>query len=460
MYSLFSLSPGIEPDAWRVLLAARHIAENHTYIASRLPGFPVPEWIFSLFTAYPTSVVIALTFLVSLGGFISYYRLLGVVGVQERLLLTLAYAFTPVVIINSFTVMDYMWSISFALFSFLLTAKRRYILAGIFLGVATGCRISASLMVLPLCYLIWSSYDDRRTGLYQGLLFFTPAVFVSLLCYLPVFLTYGISFLEKSIGTGAPFLQLARIALIDSLGPIGALVFAGVAVVHLINGNKLKSRKPQAFVQWNRICWMVVTLFAVLYLFLPVKAGYLIPLIPFALLLARIHLSQVSFRILATGLILSSLWLSVDTGDRPWSAPSSPVSMQFVSGGRTVAFDFLNGPLLHDFRKRESQVAYARSVLDWADTQSDSAMLVAGVWMPSLSYLTDQLPDRKGEQHFVTGRVKIVGLVDNKIAGSVRHKNIRLFYLPGQNFYEKEVYGIELEQLGGTELETRGTGLR
>src|SRR5580658_9355025 len=40
---------GLHADNWRVALAARHISETGVYEASRMPGYPVQEYVCSLF---------------------------------------------------------------------------------------------------------------------------------------------------------------------------------------------------------------------------------------------------------------------------------------------------------------------------------------------------------------------------------------------------------------------------
>ncbi len=446
------ISPGLDPDAWRVLLAARDIANYHTYVASRLPGYPVPELVFSLFTSGPVWLLISLTFLISLGGFLSYYKILEIIGIRDRLLLTFAFVCTPIVLINCFTTMDYMWSISFALFSFYLAAKRNTINSGIFLGFAIGCRITAVLMIVPLILLISSSTNELRTRRRESLLFLLAASIVGLLCYVPVISSYGLSFLTYSNGNAIRLARIAEVATIDTFGIVGTLAFLLALTLEAVRGKRPHNHGLPMRRQWQTICWVSVCLFGFLFAAMPLEAGYLIPFLPFLLLLARFHLSNDSFRILAIGLILSPIFLSVDTKDRPWSAPSSPVSIRTSIAGRSLAVDFLNGPLVLDFLKRNSQLSYAQSIVNWAQSRAQPAVLVTGVWMPPLEYLANQQLSRQAEERFQIRNVTMVGLLDDRAAVACRHAGLKVFYLPGQDRYNKEVYGIELKQLGGKEL--------
>lgn len=456
MIPQFFDSPGMEPDAWRMLLAARYMAEHHAYVASRLPGFPIPEGIFSLLASYPLLVTLALTFIVSLGGFVSFYRIAGIVGLRDRLLLTLAFACTPVVLINSLSAMDYMWAISFALISLLQALEGRRIAAGVLLGIAVGCRISTLLMVAPVSYVIWSITDEQSLKIRDCLLFLLSAIGVSVACYYPVFITYGIAFLAKSIGTNASILQLAKFALLDSLGPIGILALVAAATVRFMDKRPEEQYDKVHFVQWNRICLLVIGLFGFLYILLPVKAGYLIPLIPFALMLMELRLSRRAFRILAVGLILSPFLLSIDAKDRPWSSPQSPVSVQMNLAGRSIVVDFLLGPLTQEFLNRQAQLSYSDSILVWAKEHSrDKILIVAGVWYPALTYLANADTKLDGESSFAIGDVRLAGLLDGKALSQLADDGFRVVYLPGQDKYEFETYGTDLHRFGATQFQIR-----
>jgi hypothetical protein len=106
-----------------------------------------------------------------------------------------------------------------------------------------------------------------------------------------------------------------------------------------------------------------------------------------------------------------------------------------------------------DFLKRKSQLAYADSVIVWAHAQSDSAILVTGVWLPQLTYLTNNPVGRTGEEGFGLKNVAVIGLLDRNRAETCRRMGRRILYLPGQDRYTNEVYGINIEEFGGRELD-------
>jgi hypothetical protein len=450
----FLASPGLDPDAWRILLAARYIAEHHSYVASRLPGYPVPELVLSLFANSPAWVSISVSFLVALGGFFSFYKVLECAGVKDRLLLTVAFALTPVVLINCLTVMDYLWAISFALFSILLIARKQYLVAGLFLGVAVGCRITTALMMIPFCFFIWSSENGRQVRVKECLLFLLSTLIVSMVCYGPVVSTYGLSFLQHSSGGTIRVVNLAKSVSIDTFGIIGMLAVIAALVLQVAAKRRRGKDEPSIGRKWVTISWLVVVVFGILFLWLPLEAGYLIPVVPFLLMLAWFYLSTTSFKTLAYGVIISSFLVSVDSKDRPWSAPPSPASFRVTLAGRVLAVDFLYGPLTLDFLKRKSQLAYGNSIITWAHAQPDSAVLVAGVWLPQLTYLANGPMSRMGEEGFHLKNTTVLGLLNKDQAATCQRMKLQVFYLPGQDRYTNEVYGFELKEFGGKELES------
>ena len=75
--------------------------------------------------------------------------------IKHYLLLTLAFALTPVVYVNSVNTMDYMIALAFVLGSTYFVMVHRPLAAGMFLGLAIGSRITSGAMLLPLTLWIF-----------------------------------------------------------------------------------------------------------------------------------------------------------------------------------------------------------------------------------------------------------------------------------------------------------------
>ena len=110
-----SNSYGVDDDAWRIALAARGISVRQVYRSSRLPGYPVPEIIYSLVWQLGPKIMGGITAALSSLGSAFLYLTLRKLKVQDSLLIAFTFAVTPIIFINSTNTMDYLWSLSFML---------------------------------------------------------------------------------------------------------------------------------------------------------------------------------------------------------------------------------------------------------------------------------------------------------------------------------------------------------
>jgi hypothetical protein len=117
---------GTDPDAWRVALTAHHLLDTGKYLPSRLPGNPLHEILTTIFIPGGWIATNLATAAVSLLGVYVFIRLINHLQLPNRGVLTIAFAFTPLLFINSIATMDYMWA---------LTAS---------LGAVTGCVASGN----------------------------------------------------------------------------------------------------------------------------------------------------------------------------------------------------------------------------------------------------------------------------------------------------------------------------
>ena len=139
---------GMDPDAWRVATIAHYLAHSGVYVASRLPGYPVQEFVSSLLSrGGPLALNPATAFCSALAVFF-FILILRTLGCRDALLAGFALACLPVVYISSTISMDYIWALAFLLGATYMTLGRRPWLAGIFLGA--GDRVSHHLHAVPL----------------------------------------------------------------------------------------------------------------------------------------------------------------------------------------------------------------------------------------------------------------------------------------------------------------------
>jgi hypothetical protein len=305
---------GLDPDAWRVALAAEHLASTGEYVASRFPGYPVHEIGSALVwsgTAFSLNAVTVLLSGVAAGFFGLVLRHLDVraYGVGA-----VAFALTPVVFLNSVVTMDYMWSLAFVLGALYFVLTDKSVIASIFLGLAIGARLTAAVMWLPLTWLLYrcppsgARVDGARMDGWGEVLRFTViAVGVAGLCYAPVLATYGLSFLRFYDGA-LPLRIVLHHATLEVWGLVG--FFAVVAAVGwvAVRGRTLSDRLRTV----EQALLAGIGLYVIVFLRLPLEAGYLIPVVPLVLAWLALRLPQRGFVALCLALIASPFVLDLE----------------------------------------------------------------------------------------------------------------------------------------------------
>ena len=445
------ISVGLDPDAWRMLLTAKHIAVNHTYAASRLPGYPIPEFMFSLVASDPAWVPLAMTFIVSCLGFLCFYFLVETLRFPDPALITAAFACVPVVLINSMAAMDYMWAMTFILASFYAAAKQWFTFAGILLGVAVGCRLTSGAMLAPLLLLAATSTNELSLRRRRLITLCAGAFVVSLACYVPVLQKYGLGMFSFVSPGERSLMFVIKTVAFDTFGIVGTCALVVASFLSLAGNVPYVPPVGKARV-WSTACLFVIGLYAAAFAVLPAEAAYLIPLIPFLLLLSMFVMPRPLFRLVAYGCILSSFLVSVDATDRPWSVGTSPLSAEVHFAGRTLSVDVLRGPLMMDWMKRQSQLEYGASILRWARGHRSRAVLVVGFWEPMLAFASDGTYTEELEDRITHGWVALVGFLDKESAARYKREGYEFYHLTGQDAYNLRVYGVDLGALESKEV--------
>ena len=175
---------GLDPDAWRLASTARLISETGQYHESRSPGHPVQELTCSLLWRAGPIALNGVTALLSAIAVCFFAETLFALGSRVVFAPALALAFCPVVYVNSVNAMDYVWALAFLLGALCFAIRGRPVVAGLFLGLATGTRITSAAAILPLGLLL----GYRRRNL---LLFVGSTVVTAILLYLPSYLREG-----------------------------------------------------------------------------------------------------------------------------------------------------------------------------------------------------------------------------------------------------------------------------
>lgn len=302
---------GRDLDAWGFIFAAQQMARTGVHVVSRRPGYPVPEMAYSLVWELPPVVPNALTALMSAVAAGFFMLLLQRLGCRAWLAGGIALAALPVIMINSTTTMDYVWALGFLLASLYWVVVGRPLLAGVALGLAIGSRITSGAALLPFGLLLVTQAPTLRAGLARLVIFGATAASVALALFTPVFAAYGWQVLRYAPGTST-FEQLWHNATVGAWGVTGlyalALLPAGLI-------ERLVWRRSTPALQvgtWHSVAWLLmIGVYALIFVQLPIEPGYLIPAVPFViLLLARVL--PVPWFWLACGLLSLSSFVTID----------------------------------------------------------------------------------------------------------------------------------------------------
>ena len=125
---------GVNIDAWRIARVARDIAQTGEYEVSRFPGYPVQEIVCSWFWRLGPTALNTLSALFSIIASIAIWRIGRRLACRDSLLLAAAFAFTPIVFINSVTSKDYVWAIAFVLLALWAALANRPVVSGLLRG--------------------------------------------------------------------------------------------------------------------------------------------------------------------------------------------------------------------------------------------------------------------------------------------------------------------------------------
>jgi hypothetical protein len=270
---------GGDADAWRAIQSAQRLVETGTYVPSRPPGFPLPEYVDAVMLyvglGSATGIDLISAFLSGVAAAL-FFRLLLPLGRSRATAGTLAMSFTPVVYVAGLGAKDYMWGLAFFLAATLCVLSSSVWLCAVFLGLAAASRASYALAIIPLA-LLHIGYDLgelRKPVIWRQLAALSLCSgLIALIFFLPAFLEIGVE--GPTIYRGPTF-----IAYNASLGLFGIIGFIGVAIAVVLawfnkrQGIPLPNELGRGLNGW---AVTVLLLFGLLFVLLPDEASYLIP---------------------------------------------------------------------------------------------------------------------------------------------------------------------------------------
>jgi len=274
-------SPGFDLDNWLVLQTGKKIHETGIYRASRLPGYPVSEYLASLFGNSAWFVLNVLSVLFTAFCCVIFYKILEQLDVKDKIMATLALGFVQSVFIASTSNMEYMWSLSFLLFGLWLILKKYIVFAGLALGLMVSTRFTNIVLLLPIVYFLYFIAKIRSVRDY--FLLFGVAMSTFAVVFIPVFNKYSIHIFpdvgESSVDIKTIISQYTMY-IFGILGLLGLLI--GIVYVIIQKDlNKNFKRNKEILIFSGLMIFMV----SFLYLKFPFESYYNIPMIPVVILI-------------------------------------------------------------------------------------------------------------------------------------------------------------------------------
>ncbi|HZH98196.1 MAG TPA: hypothetical protein VEX38_04435 [Fimbriimonadaceae bacterium] len=342
---------GSDYDNSLVAQAARQIARDGEYYASRFPGNPLQELTYSLLPNQQPWAFHLLTALLSAAA----AGLFGLLALQWRAknpwLLTGAFILLPAFFVNSVTALDYNWSLAFMLASLYAAHRDRPYWGGVALGLATGCRLVSIFIGLPFALLFFVSGAKRPV---RGFIFAVLAVLVSAACFMPAYRAYGMGFFQFYGGTSnIPKLVYRMTA--EVWGELGFLSFIGVAAVVWKGSRSTRSAGPRD----RTIMVYVVSIILNFLIFLraPFEGEYLLPAATLALLLVGRFFSRHQLAIVCAAFALSLVVGVAKDGSK-------------------------RGKLVEELQDRNAAAAYADHLLKTRAERPENAVVIASQYQP------------------------------------------------------------------------------
>ncbi len=408
--------PGLDPDAYRVLAVAENIAATGKYAASRLPGYPLYEYLVAIFpwreSAYLTN---GLTALFSALSALFLALILHRLGVRHGFWLAFLFSLVPVILINSTVTMDYMIALTFLLGAFLFAMSGRAGLAGLFIGMAIASRITSAAMLIPLSLLLISREQSGQNRTAQSLArLWGLALAVAGLFFVPVLARYGPGFLTFHDKMPYPSpRQILHLGVVNTWGGFSVVAWAILLIGAFLPTTVRQAR--QALAAHGTVmaaAMLAVLLYVIAFLRLPHDPAYLIPAIPFVFLLMTLFYPPLLHLFAALALALAAF-------------------IGLSSDGIS-----LRGPIFKAHTARVDLRQRIREVIGTSQRLPKDAVIVAGAYLPAIRYLLHH------NQH--GGPSRWIYLMESPEALAYHLRNGHpVYYLAEAKAFEQEVYGFD-----------------
>lgn len=300
-------SLGTDLDAWREVYTGKILFEDHIYNVSRFPGYPFPEFLYSLVYDKPYWCINLLSVLFTVGCCLYLFKILNFLKANHAFLITITFSFVPVIFLNSTIAMEYNWSLFFLLGSVYYLLKKNLWISALFFGLMVSARFN-NIIFLPA--LLFLTYFHTAKEVKKTIQFLILSSLFTCILFSPVILKYGFNFLQSSGDSEfnlASVLSLATLYVYGALGIMAIILGLGI---QLFTGSyqKIKEVSKNHLALFSILIIISNLVFFIKY---PLEAGYLIPSVPFILILLQYIMNEKVLKPVLFILILSPFLVHV-----------------------------------------------------------------------------------------------------------------------------------------------------
>jgi len=431
---------GHEEDSWGLVVNAWEMHTSGHYVASRFPGHPLQEYFYLLIWNQPAWIFNLLSALFSVAAVLYFFNALRKMRIAFAFETSLMLAFVPVFYVAGTYTIDYAWSLAFIMAAFYYFTDRKFLLAGILIGMAVGCRITSGIFIVPLAILLWNRMNPTL-WVKQVVTIAIPAGLIGIAWYIPAYMQYGFAFFDYS--DQFPYPPVTKILYKASLGVFGFLGIAAIGwatVKWLMNKDKSPKQISVLFspkrLTFALIAIIILHIFS--YLRLPQKAGYMLPVVPFLLLLITVYSSRTTIRLVAAFFVLSSFLCSINLSDSLRGSESSSLAIKFTVSGQEIFFDPLSGPIFSEQSKRQNKMQYTAKVRTAIESSTEKQLIICGWWYNEIvSYYLEGRKDAR----FLTSTMKWQFYAPCDTLNLYKQDGYHIYYLPEQNLYNDQMFG-------------------
>lgn len=435
---------GTDADVYRVALTALHIAREGEYLFSRFPGFPVQEYVFAFLIGMPAVVLNLITALLSAIGAGVFTLFLRRLHCDNGILLGFALACTPIVFVHSTTSLDYVWALTCIVSAVWFVLKRPW-LAGVLIGLAVGIRFTSLLMLAPMCFLLWKSFPSSR--LRSSLQFIGMVFLTTCVLYTPVILSYQPD-PTPHIPMQTDMLTSLYKASVGVWGVPGLVALAGMGITLIFS--RLRKRESVGPPDVNQrkemllFSGIAIVIYVAIFAQYPYESGYLIPIIPWVLLILGMYMNRVQTVVLTATLLLSSFTFGIISTDRPELFAPSRIHVVVPTGQKALTLDVLKGPVWIQYEQRESVHRLVKYLVAYADTVSVSTVIVVGWVLPQLRFELQGATSRSNTTFAYALKTNAIEYY--------RDHGYDIRYLKSMNEMNIRRYGVDLAKSGASEM--------